>query len=179
MVHLTARSFRQHYNSTKYTDVLKQIRWIFHGILKVEVKINMSVNIGCYIAIFSFTNISSHRWVFRRENTKLLLSKLCRLCNFRHFTLKQPEFLSQSISAQIMSNLRCTEEMYLIIIEITYCICMSKGCICIIVAITYRVTDWRSWKYTKSLFFPPVVWAKSREMNIWPYILLLSILFAL
>lgn len=114
---------------------------------------NMSVNIDCYIAIFSFTNISSHRWVFRRENTKLLLSKLCRLCDFRHFTLKQPEFLSQSICAQIMSNLRCIEEMYLIIMEITHCICMCKDCVCIIAAITYTVTDWSHWKYTVS-FLP-------------------------
>lgn len=123
------------------------------------------MNIDCYIAIFSFTNISSRRWVFRRENTKLLLSKLCRLCDFRHLTLKQAEFLSQSICAQIMSNLRCIEEMYLIIIEITYGICLSKGCVCIIAAITDRVTDWRNWKYTKSLFFPPVVWAKSRKRD--------------
>lgn len=132
---------------------------------------NMSANIDSYIAVFSFTDISSHRWVFRRENTKLLLSRLCRLCNFRNLILKQSECLSQSICAQIMSNLRCIE-MYLIIIEITYCICMCKSCVCIIAAITYTVTDWSNWKYTKCLFFPPVVWAKLREMNMWPYVLL-------
>lgn len=108
------------------------------------------------------------------QKRKLLLSKLCWLRDFRHFTVKQPEFLPQTICAQIMSNLRCIEEVYLIIIEITYCICVCKGCICIIAAITYRVTDGSNWKYTKCLFFPPVVWAKSRkrEMNMWPYVLL-------
>lgn len=98
-------------------------------------------------------------------NTKLLLSKLCRLCDLGHFTLKQPEFLCQSICAQIMSNLRFIEEVYLITIEIIDCICMCKDCICIIAAITYRLTDLSNWKYTKCLFFPPVVWAKSRKRD--------------
>lgn len=120
----------------------------------MNMNIEMNVNIDCYIAIFSFTNISSHRWVFRRENTELLLYKLCGPCDFRHFTLKQPEFLSQSICAQIMSNLRCIEEMYLIIMEITYCICMCKGCVCIIAAITYTVTDLKSLKIHKMSFLP-------------------------
>lgn len=135
---------------------------------------NMSVNIDCYIAIFSFTNISSHRWVFRRENTKLLLSKLCRLCDFRHFTLKQPEFLSQSICAQIMSNLRCIEEMYLIIMEITHCICMCKDCVCIIAAITYLQWLTEVIENTQSVF-SSLLWFgqnQEREMNMWPYVLL-------
>lgn len=120
------------------------------------------------LPFFSFTNISSHRWVFQKRK-----SQNCCCANYAGSASwdisvynKQNSFPKASVHKIWPVYWRRVRKIYLIIIEITYCICMCNGCLGITAAFTYREQLIVLIENTQNVFsycFSPLFWAKSRK----------------
>lgn len=130
-------------------------------------KTDTSVNI--VLPLFSFTSISSHRWVLQKRKYQTAVVQTAgsasldtSLCN------KWNSFPKASAHKIWPVCLRWIEKIHLFILEITCCICMCKGCLCITAAFNYR--EWliviiensqNVFPYSASL----LCWAKFRTGN--------------
>lgn len=130
------------------------------------------MNIDCYFAIFSLTNISSHRWVFQKIPN-------CCFANYAgpasldiSLYNKQHSFPKASAHKIWPVYLRWIEKIHLIIIEITCCICMCNGCLCITAAFICRKWPIVIIENAQNVFSYSVSSVLDREVNTWSYVLL-------